>query len=211
MAREIVKEVANLRVYSDGTFLIRDVRVSFPHFDKPWAKNPEKDTPKYNCVGLLNKVKHKLAKRVLDELIAEKVKGLKLKSMSEKDRCLRDGDAEGAKEEHAGSWTLNCSSPADRPPSVRGKDTRVIPQNKIRSTILPGYQVDLLLKLWPQDNEWGKKVNCDLIAVQFKREDETLGEDRIGEDDIDDTFDAVEDDDDSGFDDGQDEDDDDEL
>lgn len=210
MPREIVKEVPYLRVYADGTFLVRDVRCSYPHIDAPWQNKPT-DTPKHSIVGLLNKVKHKQAKRAIDELIAEKLKELKLKAMAEKDKCLRDGDA-SAKDENVGCWTLNASSPADRPPSVRGKDVRPIPQNKIKSTILPGYQVDLLVKLWCQNNEHGKKINCDLIAVQFKREDETFGQDRIGEDDIDDTFEATDDEDsESGFGDGQDEEDDDPL
>lgn len=204
MPREIIKEVALLKVYSDGSFRLSDIRNSYPHYDKPWAKNPEKESPRYCGVGLLDKTKHKAAKRALDELIAAKVKELKLKAMPEKDRCLRDGDAEGCKVDHAGCFTLNFSSPADRPPSVRGKDTKPIPQNKIRSTILPGYQIDLLGKLWAQDNDWGKKVNCELIAVQFKREDETFGEDQISEDDIDDTFDAADEDEDSGFDDDDD-------
>lgn len=205
MARAIIKEVPYLRVYDDGTFLIRDIRVSYPHFDAPWANKPT-DTPKHSGVGLLDKTKHKQAKRVLDEMINEIVKSLKLKAMAEKDKCLRDGDA-SAKDENAGCWTLNVSSSADRQPSVRGKDTRPIPQNKIKSTILPGYEVDMLGKLWPQNNEHGKKVNCELIAVQFKRENETFGQDRISEDDIDDTFEAADDDEsDSGFDDGQDDD-----
>lgn len=203
MPRTITKEVPFLRVYDDGTFLIRDVRTSYPHYDAPWANKPT-DTPKFGGVGLLNKIKHKQAKRVLDEMINEVVKSLKLKAMAEKDKCLRDGDA-SAKEENEGCWTLNTSSPADRPPSVRGKDTRPIPQGKIKATILPGYQVDMLCKLWAQNNEHGKKVNCDLIAVQFKREDQTFGEGRISEDDIDETFDAADEEDtDSGFGDGQD-------
>lgn len=194
MPREIVKEVKNLKVYADGSFLLRDVRFSYPHLGEPW-KNPKdaNAVPKFSCVGLLNKSTHKEAYRALMELINEIItKELKLKAMAAKDKCLRDGD-DGSKEEAHGHWTINASAPADRPPSIRGKDAQPMPRNVVKSTILPGYRGDMLLKPWPQNNQHGKKVNCDLIAVQFRAEDEVIGEGRITEEDIDDTFEAADD------------------
>jgi len=204
MARTIVEEVANCKVYSDGSILVQNVRFSYPHVDAPWSKS-EKERKKHTIVGLMPKGTHKPAKNLLKKYMDKMLADNKVPAMASKDKFLRDGD-QGSKEEAFGHYTLNASSAEDDPPSVRGKDTRPIPQNKIKTLVRPGYWGDILIKPWWQDNEHGKKINAGLVAVQVKREDEEFGEGRIGEDAIDETFEAV-DDDSSGFD----EDDDDDL
>lgn len=199
MARSIVKEGTNFRVYDDGTVLVQNVRFSYPHLDAPWSKK-ETEKKKYGIVGLLPKKTHKAAADAvmahINEILAEKNKGLKISS---KDRFLRNGDDSNSPEA-AGHWTINASE--ENAPSVRGKDTRPIERGKIKSAIKPGYWGDILIRPWWQNNEHGKKVNAGLVAVQLKKEDEIFGDAvYISEDDIDETFDAV--DDDSGFDDDE--------
>ena len=38
----------NLVFREDGCILIKNVRLSYPHLFKAWAKNPDKETPKYS-------------------------------------------------------------------------------------------------------------------------------------------------------------------
>ena len=91
-------------------------------------------------------------------------------------------------------YTINASAQLDRQPSVRGKDTRPIQQEKIASAIQGGYYGDILIKPWIQDNKHGKKVNAELIAVQLKDDStETFGQPRTSEEEIDDVFDAADD------------------
>lgn len=190
MPRAIIEEVPGLRIYDDGTWLFRDVRFSYVHADAPWAKNPEKDTPKYSVVSLLPK-KYRQAKMLADKHMAQMLKDRKVTAMATKDKFLRDGDDSG-KVEYAGHWTINCSE--TEPPSVRGPNTKPIPQNEIKKKVKSGYWGDVLVKPWFQDNEHGKKINAGFIAIQVKRQDEVFGDNQtISEEDIDDTFDAAED------------------
>lgn len=200
MARTIIAEVKNCKVYDDGTILVQNGRFSYPHFDAPWAKK-EGERKKYSGVFLMPKKTHKEAAKLvqaqIDKILAEKNKGKKLTA---KDKFLRDGDRDSTKDEYADHYTINASE--ENAISVRGKDTKPMPQGKIKSAIQPGYGGDMLIRPWFQNNEHGTKVNAGLVAVQLKRDDlEVFGEGRISEDDIDETFDAVDDDDDSGFDD----------
>lgn len=208
MPRTIIEQCTNCKVYDDGTILVQNVRFSYPHVDKPWAKK-ETDTKKHSLKGLMPKKTHVAAKNMIkkhiDKLLEEKNKG---QALAKKDLFLRNGD-DGAKAEEAGMFTVSASSQADAQPSVRGKDTRPIPQDKIAKSIVGGYGGDMLIKPWFQNNEHGKKVNAEIIACQLKYDSgpnwEPFGDaQRISEDDIDETFEAYEDDD-SGFDEDDDE------
>lgn len=200
MARIILEEGPNFRVYDDGTLLIQNVRFSYPHVDAPWSKK-EGERKKYSIVGLMPKKTHRAAKDAIKAFYTKNLmEPKKIKSMASKDIFLRDGNDSG-KAEYDGHYTINASE--ERPVSVRGKDTRPIPENKIKGIVKPGHWGDILIRPWFQDNEHGKKINAGLIAVQHKREDEEFGEGSISEDDIDSTFDVVEDGD-HGFDDDDD-------
>lgn len=206
MARTIIEECKNCKVYDDGTILFQNVRFSYPHVDAPWAKK-DTDTKKFSLKGLMPKKTHadaaKLARKHMLKMLDDRNKG---EDVAKKDRYLRSGD-DGVKAEEKGCFTISSSlNPNDGEPSVRGKDTRPIPKAKIKSAIQGGFGGDILVKPWFQNNEHGKKVNAELVACQLKYDSgpgwETFGENqRLSEDDIDDTFEAVEnDDDDSGFD-----------
>jgi hypothetical protein len=53
----------------------------------------------------------------------------------------------------------------------------------------PGCWVNTLIKPWFQDHpEGGKKVNANLIAVQFVRDDDSFGTGRISADEVDATL-----------------------
>lgn len=207
MPRTIIDECKNLKVYDDGTMLVQNVRFSYPHVDAPWAKK-ETDTKKHSLKGLGPKATHgdaaKMMRKHMMKMLEERNKG---EDVAKKDRFLRSGD-DGVKKEEKGCFTISASSSADAQPSVRGKDARPIPQAKIKSAIQGGFGGDMLIKPWFQNNEHGKKVNAELIACQLKFDSgpqwETFGENqRLSEDDIDETFEAI-DDDDSGFDDDDD-------
>lgn len=206
MARTIVEQGENYRIYSDGTVLVQNVRFSYCHLDKAWCKNPEKgEKPKYSIVGMLPKKTHRAAivrvRKIADDMIAEAKMNPKV--FKKADKFIRDGNESG-KEQYMEHWTINASE--ERRPSVRGPDTRPIPENKIKEMVPSGYYGDILIRPWWQNNDWGKKPNAGLVAVQVKRgkPEDRFGEGGVSEEDIDDTFDEVDDDDldtDGGFDD----------
>lgn len=206
MARTIVEKVANARRYDDGTVLIENVRCSYPALFTP--KEDDKGGKSYAVVGLMPKKSHKAAQELLTKMGKEVLeenkaafKGKKIALAADR-KFLKDGDLSG-KEENEGMFTVSCRE--KKRPSVRDKDKSVIDSSDA-DKIYGGCYVNILLRPWFQNNDYGMRLNANLIAVQFVRDGEPFGEGRISEEDIDESFDDIEDgnDDDAGFDDGDD-------
>jgi hypothetical protein len=210
MARTIVTEGTNYRLYSDGTILLRMVRFSFVHLAEPHAGKPDKDgkpkTPKYSVTGLMPKKTHKAVEAFLQKHVLEMcaAKGGDFpKRLISANKFIRDGDVDSTRDEYAGHFTVN-SSELDQP-DIRGSDAKRIPQSEIKKRIQSGYWGDMLIKPWLQNNDFGKKCNAGLVAVQVRKKDTVFGESKISEEDIDETFEADEGGEDTeGFDEGED-------
>jgi hypothetical protein len=203
MPRTIVKEVKNAVRYSDGTILIKDVRASYPHVGLPFkGKNDEGvTTSSYGIIGLMPKASsHKAAKALLDEVIAEICKDKKVRGVPAEKCFLRDGDA-SMKDDNENCFTI--STRESNRPSVRDRRAQAVTDDKkAQQLVYGGCYVNMLIRPWWQDSkDYGKRINCGIVAVQFLRDGKPFGEGRVSEDDIDDTFEAYEDDEDAGFDD----------
>ena len=193
MVREVKTKVTNAVLYSDGCIRIDNVRASYPHLDKTYAKSEDgkPEDPKFSIVAMLEKATHVAAKdlcvKVIQELAAEK------KTKVGKDKWfIKDGD-ESDKAEYEGYWTVSARE--SNRPSVRNRKGNVMSEQEIRDIIYAGCRVNVLIRPWYQDNSYGKRVNAGLVAVQFVRDDEQIGEGRVNDDGV---FEPIEGDDD-GF------------
>lgn len=212
MAREIAKRVPNLVIYTDGVMRIDDIGCSYPHLFEPYKGEDGESTPGFSVVGLIPKgpTHSQAVALVIDEinklLVANKQKPGK--GFPADKKCLRDGDVSG-KETNENKYTLNCREV--RPPSVRDRKKRVITEDDARKALDPensmpgvygGCRINLLFRLWWQSNKYGKRVNANLLAVQYtagEREGHMpFGEGRISEEAIEESFDSIDD----GFEDG---------
>jgi hypothetical protein len=205
--RTIVKREDFAILYSDGSILIKEVRASYPHVFTKYKGDDGDGEGKYSIVGLMPKTPDRfkskdLIKGEIDRLIRE----AKLKGLPAANKFLRDGDL-AAKEEYEGMFTINASE--TNKPQVRDnvRDPKTKKLKRLVAgvddeRIQPGYWVNLLIRPWFMDNKFGKKVNANLLSVQFVAEDETFGDARrISEDEVDSTFDEFASDDASGYDD----------
>lgn len=185
---KVVRKVANAAVLDDGTIRVSNVRLSYPHLDKPYKKEGDPGVAKYGVVGLLPKDTHKAAKKLIEEEIEKVLKEAKVKALASDKKCLRDGDESG-KEEHEGSWTLSARE--ERRPILKesndGELTTVEPEDA-KETFYGGCWASLLIELWFQNNKHGKRVNASLRAVTKKADDEAFGEGRISEEDAEEAF-----------------------
>jgi hypothetical protein len=119
-------------------------------------------------------------------------------------KCLRDGDDTG-KAEMAGHWTITASE--REPPMLRGRyiDPRIgsleiIPPDQAAKVFYGGCWVSILIALWYQEHmTGGRRVNANLRAVQFVRNDSPFGRGRISDAVVDDTFEPIPEDE-GGFD-----------
>lgn len=199
--RTVVKTAKNkagqviAKLYSDGTLLVADVRISYPHIDKMWAKNPAKDTEAYSAVGILPTATHQpaidLCLEVAKDLINENNKG---KDIKDDAYFVRDGKPT-KKPEYAGAWTVNARE-TEKPTVLHPDKSEMESPAEIKSEIKAGYFVDLLIEPWWQDNEHGQRVNASLRAVRLRREGPVIAEGGISKDEAISSFD---DDDEGGF------------
>lgn len=191
-----VKKVANAALLKKGdqVFIrVSNVRLSYPHLDKPYKKEGDSGVAKYGVTGLLPKDTHKAAKKLIDEVIDDLLKANKVRALGADKKFLRDGD-ESDKDEHMGHWTLSARE--ERRPVLKEMsdgDLVLVETEDVKETFYGGCWGSLLIRPWFQNNNYGKRVNAGLSAVTKKADDDSFGEGRIGEDDVDDAFDDDED------------------
>jgi hypothetical protein len=191
-----IRKVENAALLKKGDqYFIRvsNVRLSYPHLDKPFKKEGDKGVAKYGVVGLLPKDTHGAARKLINEEIDRVLKENKIKALAADKKFFRDGDESG-KEEHEGHWTLSARE--ERRPVLKeysdGELTVVEPEDA-KETFYGGCWGSLLIRIWFQNNNFGKRVNAGLSAVTKKGDDDSFGEGRIGDEDVDDAFDEDED------------------
>ena len=213
--RTPVETVENAILYSDGTILVKNVRLSYPHV--LLAKENKNDdgtvTKGFSCTGLLPKTTHDEAKKLIAKAIARMLKeSNKGEKIPANKKFLRDGDPKDeddvGKPEEAGMWVLSARESkrprvlSNKRDPATGKARRLSPDVQADlDKIYGGCWGNMLIRPWFQNNKYGKRVNAGLSVVQFKKDDEPFGSGRIGEDDVDETFDGeLEDGDEDGVD-----------
>lgn len=200
-SRTIVKTAKNktgqavAKLYSDGTILVSDVRVSYPHLDAKWGKN-EKDTKAYSAAAILPTATHQgaidLCLEVCKDIFKDRNKGAEI---PDDKLFIRDGGPT-KKEEYAGAFIIASRETDNRPTILHPDKSEMVDPGEIKSEIKAGYFCDFLIEPWWQDNEHGKRVNASLRAVRLRREGPLIAESGISKDDAISSFD---DDDDGGF------------
>lgn len=166
------------------TIMLKNVRLSFPSLFQT-EKFGGEDTGKYGCTLMLDKSLH--AKEI--DALQKKINGmiqteLKVSSIPENKRCLKNGDETG-RPEYAGHYVLRATS--KKRPTVVDKDKSPLVESDDRP--YPGCYVNALIGLWVQNNSFGKRINANIHGVQFARDGEPFGESI----DVTEEFDVVED------------------
>jgi Protein of unknown function (DUF2815) len=196
--RTIVKKEDYAVLYSDQTILVKEVRLSYPHLDKPWKGPNDTNKPKYSGVGLMPKTSAygPSQKLIMGEIA--KLCRLKQVELPDSNKFLRDGDSRPDKKAWVGHWSINASE--EHRPGLRGlgKDpntgrAKIITPEEALEVFYPGCWVNMVIKPWFQSNIHGRKCNANLLAVQFVYDDDRLGEGRISAEDIDESFGIIED------------------
>ena len=163
---------------------LNNVRLSFPSIFNKSEFNGQ--VGKFEATFLMNKESQ--AKMITDvqAQIALIQKDNKAKVSPDK-LCLKDGefvDYDG----YAGCMSIKAGS--NRRPTVLGRDKApVVEEDNI---VYAGCYVNAVVELWFQDNSYGKRVNCNLLGIQFAKDGDTFG---AGDTDVSDDFDTIDNDD----------------
>lgn len=168
---------------------IQNARLSFPSLFRKASFNGVET--KYEATLLLNKQDHAEVIASIQKAIKEKVtvdlKGAKLGADK---LCLRDGD-DVEYDGYSGHMSLKASN--KKRPTVIGRDKAPVTEDD--NIIYGGCYVNAIIELWAQNNEYGKRVNANLLGVQFVRDGEPFASgETVGADDFDDLSDDLDDD-----------------
>ena len=169
---------------------LKNVRLSFPSLFK--RASFQGTEGKFEATFLLNKETHADSIKEIQEAIKAKIatdlKGAKLGA----DKiCLKDGD-EIDYDGYAGHFSIKGSN-AKRPLII---DRDKTPLTEDDNKLYAGCYVNAIVELWAQSNDFGKRINANLLGVQFFADGEPFGD---GINASVDDFDAFDGDDDNIF------------
>jgi len=167
--------------------MLTNVRVSFPHLFTPPVISGE--TGKCGAILMLEPGKQAPLINAIEKEIAavqkDKFKGRKLPSDK---LCLRDGEDKG-RPEYDGYSVLSANS--RKAPIVIAANGQTVIASEENSPIYAGCFVNAKVRLWGQDNTYGKRVNAELVSIQFACDGEPLDTSYVSVDDAVDGFGAV--------------------
>jgi len=156
---------------------LQNVRLSFPSlFRKAQFQGEE---TKYEATFMLNKEEHadKIAEieKAIQAGMKEHFKGAKIPS----DKiCLKDGDQSG-RDEYEGHYTIKCAN--NKRPKVIDRDKTPLTEDDGKP--YSGCYVNAVIDLWYQNNGYGKRVNANLLGVQFFKDGEPFESGSVADDD----------------------------
>jgi len=155
---------------SNKKIKISNARISFPSLFRKAVFNGEET--KYEATFLIDKKEsaEKIAEinGAIKELIKDQFKGAKIPSDK---LCVKDGDTI----EYAGyAGNVSVKASSNSRPLVLDRDKSPLAEDDNR--IYAGCRVNAVIELWAQNNNYGKRINANLLGVQFLKDDEPFAD-----------------------------------
>ncbi len=149
---------------------LANVRLSFPSLFQTATFGGE-DTGKYEATFILDKQEHAAGIKEIESVIAAITKeAFKGKALPPDRLCLKDGD-DTDRDEFFSKMTIKAST-KKRPLTLNRDKTPVIESDEV---FYAGCYVNGIIALWPQDNQYGKRINASLEGVMFSAHGEPFG------------------------------------
>lgn len=148
---------------------ITNARLSFPHLFEPAAESNQPNAKMvYSASFLLkkddptiNKIREAIYKTA-EEKWGEKANGILMKLYANNLVCLRDGDL---KDYDGYEGCMFVASKNKNRPLLIDRDRSILGQSDGKP--YAGCYVNAKVSFWAQDNQYGKRINCSLLGVQF--------------------------------------------
>ena len=167
---------------SNYKFKLKNVRLSFPSIFKRSEFNGQEG--KFEATFLINKEQQGDLIKEIEAKIALIQKDNKAKVSPDK-ICFKDGDFVDY-DGYEGHMSIKAG--ANRRPTVIDRDKTPLVEDDGKP--YAGCYVNAVLELWYQDNSYGKRVNCNLLGIQFSKDGDSFG---AGDTDVTDDFDDEDD------------------
>lgn len=163
------------------TVTLRNVRLSFPALFEPKKGPEETSKAAYAAVFLLDKKANaadiKAVQAAIDAVVKAEFKGIKPPRT-----CIRDGSEKSHLDGYGDSVMFISARNEKRQPIV-DRD-RVTPITEKDGKIYAGCYVNAVIRVWAQDNKFGKRINASLGPIQWVKEGEEFGDAVIRPEDV---------------------------
>jgi hypothetical protein len=146
---------------------IPNARLSFPSLFHKAEFNG--NVGKYEATFLFPKSDTKTYNAIMDGIEACK-KENKLKVGADK-ICIKDGD-DVEYDGYEGMWAVKASN--SKRPTVIDRDKTPLTEDDDK--IYAGCYVNAIIDFWGQNNSYGKRINANLLGVQFVKDGEPFGD-----------------------------------
>lgn len=161
---------------------LNNVRLSFPSLFQRATFNGEQG--KFEATFLLDKEAHsdkiKEIQAVIDQMQKENLKS----KLKEDKLCLKDGDGIDYAG-YAGCMSIKASN--NKRPKLIDRDKSQLDEDD--GKLYAGCYVNAVIELWAQNNAFGKRVNANLLGVQFFKDGEPFSGGEVASDDDFDEYD----------------------
>ena len=155
---------------------ITNARLSFPHLFEPAAESNQPNAKVvYSASFLLkkddptiNKIREAIFKTA-EEKWGEKANGILMKLYANNLVCLRDGDL---KDYDGYEGCMFVASKNKNRPLLIDRDRSILGQSDGKP--YAGCYVNAKVSFWAQDNQYGKRINCSLLGVQFVKDGDSF-------------------------------------
>jgi len=164
---------------------LKNVRLSYPSLFHKAQFNGEET--KYEATLILDKEEHAKVIQSIQAQMKDMAAEAKVKVPKDK-LCLKDGD-DLDKPEYEGKFTIKAAN--NTRPTVIDRDKSPLVEED--NVVYAGCYVNAVVELWVQNNSWGRRINSNLLGVQFVKDGEAFGTEKVASkddfDDIEDDFD----------------------
>lgn len=162
----------NLVIREDGSLLIKNVKLSYPNLMEPYVDQAGK-AGKYSAKFLLPQDTHKAEIQALNGIIGKMAMEKFKQRPAAGNAFLRNGEMTG-KDEDVPFFIVSASEKV-RPACYARDGKTVITKENAAELLYAGAIVSVLVTPWAQDNKFGKKINANLLAVQFVNHGPRIG------------------------------------
>ena len=146
--------------------MLKNVRLSFPDLYKKSTFNGQEG--KYGATLLLDKMDEDAYEALTSEIQAQLAEA-KVKVSKDK-WFLKDGD-DSEYDGYEGMYSIKASN--NQRPTLVDKDAVMsVPEDEL---FYAGCYVNVSIGIWIQNNNYGKRVNCNLLGVQFVKDGKPMG------------------------------------
>ena len=167
---------------------IPNARLSFPAlFTKSSFEGKE---GKFEATFLFPKTDTKTYDKIISAI--EQCKTDAKVKVSKSKLCIQDGDEIFEEKEYngyEGMWAVKAAN--SRRPTIINRDKSQITEDD--EILYAGCYVNAIIDPWAQDNQWGKRINANLLGVQFVKDGEPFGDATVADAD---DFDEIDEEDD---------------